>query len=272
MKGSVLHGSTNYDGGIAVQFVHARLTARALSAYPGEVPKDSQSAYACQDRAIDLWPDQVSGWKVARIPKEWAEKFPEPRIIGPVFSRNVHIAMQGALPSCPVFVGGFAAVETEIVIRVGKDAPAHKTTWTISEANDYIGSMHVGIEVASSPLATLNDLGTGAVISDFGNNWGVVVGPAIENWRNVENIPCECFIDGDSVGARDVSIEQGPLSAFAFTLGKSAVRGRPLKAGAWITTGMITGVHDIRVGQQSRHVFKGFGEVGCRIVRAEPFE
>jgi 2-keto-4-pentenoate hydratase len=35
---------------------------------------------------------------------------------------------------------------------------------------------------------------------------------------------------------------------------------------------MITGVHDIGIGQQSRHVFTGYGEVGCRIVRADPFE
>jgi 2-keto-4-pentenoate hydratase len=271
MKGAVLHGSTTQDG-IAAQFVRARLTARALAAYPGQVPGDGPSAYSCQDQAIDLWPDHVAGWKVARIPKEWAEKFPEPRIIGPVFSRNVHVTIPGSIPACPIFVGGFAAVETEIVIRVGKDSPVGKTEWTIEEAKEYIGGMYIGIEVASSPLATLNELGTGAVISDFGNNWGVVVGVAIEHWRNIESIPCECFIDGTSVGAKSVSIEQGPLSAFAFTLGKCAARGCPLKVGAWITTGMITGVHDIRVGQQSRHVFSGFGEVGCRTIRAEPFE
>jgi 2-keto-4-pentenoate hydratase len=272
MTGAVLQGtSTEGVSGIAASFVRARLMARPLSDYPGAVPTDTVAAYACQEAAIAAWPDEVVGWKVARISKEWADKFSEPRLNGPVFSRNVHIA-RGAIPACPIFEGGFAAVESEIVIRVGNDAPASKITWSIAEANEFIGGMYIGIEVASSPLATLNDFGPGAVMTDFGNNWGVVVGDEILDWRNIDAISCEAFIDGQPVGAKPVSIEQGPLSAFAFTLGKCAARGRPLKAGAWITTGMITGVHDIRIGQQSRHVFAGYGEVGCRAVRAVPFE
>ena len=261
---------------IAEQFVRARLAARALSAYPGTVPPTLAEAYAVQEAAIEQWPDQVVGWKVARIapnwPPAWGATPPEPRLNGPVFARNVHFAAGGSLPACPVFADGFAAVETEVVIRVGKDAPADKVQWSIEEALPYIGDVHMGIEVASSPLATLNDLGGGAVISDFGNNWGVVVGGVIAKWRELQSIDCAAFIDGVQVGARAVDMRAGPLDAFAFTLGKCAARKRALRAGMWITTGMITGVHDIRIGQTSRHTFAGIGEVGCRIVRAEAFE
>jgi 2-keto-4-pentenoate hydratase len=260
---------------IASSFVRARRAAVSLQQYPGVVPPDTASAYAIQEAAIEAWPDAIAGWKVARIAPNWppgsAGKFPEPRLNGPAFSRNIYIATDQP-PACPVFEGGFAAVETEIVIRVGRDVPANKTQWTITEAMEVVGSVHLGIEVASSPLATLNDLGAGAVIGDFGNNWGIVVGKSIPEWRSITSIDCEAFIDGVSVGARPVSMEQGPLDAFAFTLGKCAARGRPLREGMWITTGMITGVHDIRIGQQSRHVFNGYGEVGCRIVRAQAFD
>jgi 2-keto-4-pentenoate hydratase len=78
------------------------------------------------------------------------------------------------------------------------------------------------------------------------------------------------YIDDEFVGRGVTSIRHGPLGALAFTLAKCARRGRPLQAGAVISTGMITGVHDIRPGQRSRHVFQGFGEVGCRAVRATP--
>ena len=40
------------------------------------------------------------------------------------------------------------------------------------------------------------------------------------------------------------------------------------RAGDVISTGMITGVHDIRIGQQSRHVFAGVGEVQVKITTA----
>jgi 2-keto-4-pentenoate hydratase len=169
-----------------------------------------------------------------------------------------------------VFEGGFAAVEAELVICVGRDAPADQVEWTIEEAADFVGELCIGIEIASSPLATLNDLGPGAVVSDFGNNWGVVVGTAVTGWRGLHEVAAQTFIDDAFVGRGVTSLRHGPLAALAFTLTKCARRGRPLRAGAVITTGMITGVHDIRPGQRSLHVFQGLGEVGCRAVRATP--
>jgi 2-keto-4-pentenoate hydratase len=169
-----------------------------------------------------------------------------------------------------VFEGGFAAVEAEIVICVGRDAPPGKFEWTLDEAADFVGELCIGIEIASSPLGTLNDLGPGAVVADFGNNWGVVVGTAVDDWRGLYEVTAQTFIDDEFVGRGVTSVRQGPLGALAFTLAKAARRGRPLRAGAVISTGMITGVHNIRPGQRSQHIFQGLGEVGCRAVRATP--
>lgn len=257
---------------VAESFSTARMNGRALAAFPGVVPQNFALAYEVQDAGIDRWPDPVVGWKVARLGTTWQSAFPDERLIGPVFQRNIRMANGSkALPECPVFAGGFAAVEAEVVVIVAADAPPTKTEWTIDEAMAMVASMHIGIEIASSPLATLNDLGPGAVISDFGNNWGVVVGPAIAHWRTLSELAVETFIDGTSVGAAKVDIVKGPLGALVFTLRNAALRSRPLRAGAVISTGMITGVHDIGIGQRSRHVFDGCGEVGCRIVSATSY-
>ena len=256
--------------GIAEQFVRARLSARSLPEYPGTVPPNFETAYRCQDLALASWPDSVAGWKVARVAPAQQAQYAEERLIGPVFAPNVRVAEPGRTIDCPVFEGGFAAVEAEIVICVGRDAPRDKVEWTLDEAADFVGELCIGIEIASSPLATLNDLGAGAVVSDFGNNWGVVVGTAVSGWRELHEVTARSFIDDEFVGRGVTSIRHGPLSALAFTLGKCARRGRPLQAGAVISTGMITGVHDIRPGQRSRHVFEGLGDVECRAVRATP--
>jgi 2-keto-4-pentenoate hydratase len=257
---------------IVEQFVTARLQGRSLPAYPGTVPADLATAYACQEAAIERWPERVRGWKVARISPAQQAQYTEERLIGPAFEPNIHSPRAGEIASCPVFDGGFAAVEAELVIVVGRDAPGDKTEWSIDEASELVGALHIGIEVASSPLKTLNDLGAGAVISDFGNNWGIVIGPAIERWQGLHEVVALSFIGEELVGRGTTSLRHGPLGAFAFTLGKCARRGRPLRSGDVITTGMITGVHDISVGQRSRHVFEGFGEVGCRAVRAVAWE
>lgn len=253
---------------ISAQFTAARAAGRSLPAYPGTPPATLAEAYAVQAAAIARWPDAVAGWKVARVAPAFAVQFPEERLIGPAFAANIHRPGAGTAAQCPVFEGGFAAVEAEVVIVVAQDAPAGKADWTADSVAPFVKSMHIGVEVASSPLATLNDIGPGAVISDFGNNWGVVVGAEIPNWRELETIDVETFIDGASVGTGKVAIQAGPLGALAFTLNKRAQQGAVLKAGDVISTGMITGVHDIRAGQASRHLFAGCGEVNVQITKA----
>lgn len=253
---------------IAEQFVRARLAGQSLPQFPGKVPTNLADAYRCQEFAIERFPDAIVGWKVARIGAAFAQQFPEERLVGPVFQRNLHSARVGQVVDVPVFEGGFAAVEAEIVLCVNEDAPANKKDWNIDDAAELVRTFHLGVEAAGSPLATLNEIGPGAVISDFGNNWGVVVGASIGEWRYIEEIVALSFIDDGFVGRGTAFIRQGALGALAFALNKCAARGRPLRAGDMISTGAITGVHDIRIGQQSRHVFEGCGEIECIGVRA----
>jgi len=66
--------STDRDATVALRadvarsFVEARLDARALPAYPGELPTTLADGYAIQELAIGLYPDTIVGWKVGRIP------------------------------------------------------------------------------------------------------------------------------------------------------------------------------------------------------------
>ena len=78
---------------------------------------------------------------------------------------------------------GFAAGEAEFLLRIGSTPPAGKSEYSLDETADLIEAVHVGIEVASSPLGTINELGPIAVISDFGNNNGLVIGPEVNDWR-----------------------------------------------------------------------------------------
>ena len=53
------------------------------------------------------------------------------------------------------------------------------SSWTDAEAADMVGALHIGVEPASSPLATINELGPAVVVSDFGNNAGLLLGPEV---------------------------------------------------------------------------------------------
>ncbi len=256
---------------VAEQFVRARLDAEALLDFPGPLPATLNTAYAYQDRAMALWPDNVAGWKVGRIGAPWLAQVGEDRLVGPIFRRGIRLAPPGALIDFPVFKGGFAAVEAEYVFRLGTDAQPDKTRWTSEEAARLVSAVHVGIETAGSPLAAINELGPTVVVSDFGNNAGLLLGPAIPDWRTrpLESLTCETWIDGRCVGRGGaLSLPGGPLAAVAFALGRCALRGLPMKAGYVISTGAATGIQDIRIGQSARVTFAGLAELTCRAVPA----
>jgi 2-keto-4-pentenoate hydratase len=255
---------------IAQSFVEARQHGRSLPDFPGQIPPDLVTAYEVQDLAIARWPDRIVGWKVGYIAAERRDGSGDDRLLGPIWSRALWNAT-GGIDEIPIYVGGFGAVEAEYVLRLEADAPADKLHWTPDEAAALPASLFIGVEIASSPLATINQLGPRVVISDFGNNNGLILGPEIADWRarDEAGLKAETLIDGQLVGTGGATLLPGGLrTAYAFALGRSARRGRPLKRGDLIATGNATGIHDIAVGQQATVRFEGVGEIRCRAVAA----
>lgn len=259
------HADAPVLAAIAESFVGARRQGRALPGFPGNIPDDLVTAYRVQDLAIAQWPDEVVGWKVGFIAAERRDGSGDERLLGPIFARQLQMTTDGQ-STFQVFEGGFGAVEAEYVLRLEADAPADKTDWTPDEAASVPSTLFIGMEVASSPLATINQLGPRVVVSDFGNNNGLVVGAEIPDWaqRSDASLTCTTWIDGRQVGQGGATTLPGGLrAAFAFALARSARRGRPLKAGDLIATGNATGIHDILPGQHARIDFDGHGSIEC---------
>jgi 2-keto-4-pentenoate hydratase len=255
---------------IAARLVDARIARRPLDAYPGPMPSSLEEGYRIQEAAISRWSDEISGWKIGLVAPEMRARLGSDRIAGPIFARDVRHARAGETVNFPVFVGGFAAVEGEFVFRMAADAPAGKTTWTDAEAMDLVAAVHIGVETAGSPMAAINDLGSTVVSSDFGNNFGVILGPEIEGWRTrLNDIRVTTTIDGKTVGTGTATVlPGGPIAGLKFLLAHLATRNRPLRKGQLVSSGAITGVHDIREGQTSLIAFDGAGSITCRAVPA----
>lgn len=258
---------TDPAAAIAMRFVAARLQGRALPDFPGAIPTDLEAAYRVQDLAIARWPDEVVGWKVGYIQPQRRDPSGDDRLLGPIFCRQVW-PVDGSV-ALPVFAGGFGAVEAEYVLRLQADAPADKLDWTPQEAAELPATLHIGIEIASSPLATINALGPCVVVSDFGNNNGLALGAGIPGWRGIDEreLRADTWIDGVHVGSGGAtSLPGGLAAAYAFALSRSARRGRPLRAGDLVATGNATGIHDIVAGQTARVRFDGYGDIEGRAV------
>lgn len=263
---------TDETSRIAGRFLAARRAASGLESYPGDLPDSLDEAYAIQDQAIAAWDRPVIGWKVGRVLPPLSERYGTDRLGGPIFARAA--ASEGGAPvEMPVFAEGFAAGESEFLLRIGAAPPAGKADFTLDETAQLIGAVHVGIEIASSPLGAINELGPIAVVSDFGNNNGLVIGPEIPDWRSsgFEEWEVATIIDGVEAGrGRASAFPDGAIGAARFLFELMAARGIRLEPGQWISSGAVTGVHRAHPGQTVEAQFSEGLSLSCKLIAAEP--
>lgn len=258
---------------VARAFVTARQEARALDAFPGSVPPDLATAYRIQDAVLKIQTRPVVGWKIAVIRPDLRDRYTSDRVVGPVFAGTIQSAADGATIDTPVYAGGFAAVEAEFAFRMARDLPMRDKPYDVGEVLDAVQSLHIAMEVASSPLATLSDLGPGAVIGDHGNNAGLVIGPDVSDWRgrDLASMKTRTVVDGALVGEGSAaSVPGGPVAALLFLVNQLATRGRIVAAGDYISTGATTGVHKVEIGMSALVDFGDLGSFTARIVPVEP--
>ena len=249
---------------IARVFVAARRDGVAVPDFPGDVPTTLDEGYAVQDAALGLADGSVAGWKVGRInpPMGGID-----RLTGPIFADQVVVAPDQP-PAMPVFAEGFAAAEAEFLLRIGTAPDPAKSHYTIDEARALIDAVHVGIEIASSPFPGINALGATVTVSDFGNNNGLVVGAEAAGWQggDLNAWPVELWINDALIGAAtSATMLDGPFGAVRYLLEHMAARGIALSPGQWISTGAVTGVHPVAIGDRVEARFDGRFAVHCTI-------
>ncbi|WP_336987085.1 hypothetical protein [Altererythrobacter aquiaggeris] len=228
--------------------VGARRAATALPCFPGTLPENFADAYAIQQLSRESWPDEVAGWKVGGVPSDFIDIFGETHLVGPIFARSVKYVTNGACVAIPVFSGGFAAIEPELILQLGE-----------KRAQD---RLFIGAEIASSPLPAINEIGPIAVICDFGNNNGMIVGPEILDWRDqaVAPIVVECLINDETVGSRELgNFARAAEKTVEFLLSHGKEKGIEVTAGTYISTGAITGIHEAGPGASSSISFGRYG-------------
>ena len=247
-------------GDIAAAFVNARRNWKTLPEYPGERPSDLRSAYVIQDAALADWNRPVGGWKVGKINPPMSDELGANRLVGPVFADTVQREGQDSA-QFPIFAGGFAAIEAEFMLRLApQEGPLPATR---EAAMDWVDEVRIGLEVASSPYAAINVDGPCVTVSDHGNNAGLLLGACVDRteWDRLDDIAVSLEIDGREVGrASTATMLDGPFGAAAFLLRNLSDRGIAPQPGWWVSSGAITGVHEIAPGQRAIARFAGVGQ------------
>ena len=240
---------------VAAALVTARGEGRSLSGFPGSAPATMAEAYEIQDLAIARWPDSLVGWKIGYIPPARRTAGEPDRLVGPIWRQQFHLSeSQESAIEVGIFGSGFAAVEAELVIRLGQDLPVREGSgWTAEEVAELHQQLLVGIEVASSPIPDINSLGPTVIAADFGNNNGLVLGPVLAEGPPWAPVQLSCSIDGQLVGEGSAANLPGGIHhGLATALNILLKRGQPVRSGMVFATGAITGIHEIGPGQRCR--------------------
>jgi 2-keto-4-pentenoate hydratase len=257
---------------VAQAFVQARRDACVLESYPGERPSDLSLAYRIQNQAIRLDGRRVVGWKVGKINPPDDARLGCNRLAGPIFADTVMSAVSDKVPEMPVFAGGFAAAEAELLLHLAPDWNG-TLPQNDAETRTLLDDIRLGIEIASSPYPGINADGPTVTTSDFGNNAGLVIGPQLTGWQDLDlcAIPVRTEIDGTVAGeGTAATMLDGPYGAVRFLLSNLTTRGFDLSDGLWVSTGAITGVHPVVPGQRVTAVFGAHGTLSCSIGLAQP--
>ena len=257
--------ATNEQQNIAKAFLAARRKKTPLTLYPGTMPASMAEAYAIQDAAIALDGRRVGGWKVGRIAAELVDRYGSNRLTGPIFADEIFDGNAGQRPVMPVYAEGFAAAEAEVLLCLGE---VGTRDYDIESVKDCVAEVRTGIEIASSPFAAINRNGPAVTASDYGNNKGLILGPAIAEWRSADLIamPVAFFVDDARVGAATMeTMLDGPFGSALFLIRTLRARGIAIPPGTWVSAGAITGIHEITPGQRAEALFDGKIRVGCSI-------
>ena len=255
---------------VAAELVAARREGRSLTGFPGVIPASMAEAYQIQELAMSRWPDSLVGWKIGYISADRRMAGDPDRLVGPIWRQQYHLSEQRvSAAEVGIFASGFAAVEAELVIRLGQDLPARDGgSWTAQEAADLEQHLLVGIEVASSPIPDITarpdsdrrrlrqQQRAGARLGSCGLAWWSS-GPA-------------CLLRRRATHGRGICREpaRGFIVVWRPALNILASRGQPVRAGMVFATGAITGIHPIGPGQHCRVEVRDGPSVELRTVDA----
>lgn len=244
------------------RLVAARANAEALAGFPGLLPATLEDAYTIQSASIRRWPEEIGGWKVGMVPQAYRTLLAAQRLTGPIFNSSILRIESDSTKTMPIFSGGFAAVEAEFVLEATTTIEPTGRDYSDEELIELFPNLYVGAEIASSPMAIVNELGPCCVVSDFGNNAGLLVGPSVPNWSSLslDSLTASVTVDDVVVGTANASaIDGGLLQPLRFLIAICAARGLPLAEGTLVSTGALTGIHEVGVESQA---LVDFGSLG----------
>lgn len=239
----------------------ARLSGQKLAATPGPAPGDWNAAYAVQDEMIAAIALDVAGWKIGATSARAQEALKvDTPFWGPLFERWIYPAPCRV----PMPNGSMKLIEIEFAFRMGADLPPRPAPYSIDEVAEAAATLHPAIEVVDTRLAGGFDNGVNWLIADGGANQAFAPGNGLSDWRGLDltTLRARVTMDGKDMGeGTGAETLGGPLQALHALAEGLRAQDKGLKAGDWVSTGVVAPFFKAETGAPIVAEFEKLGTI-----------
>lgn len=254
------------SGSVGEALAQARLDGRKLKAAAGPAPKSLEQAYSVQDAMTEALGLPVAGWKIGATSKEvQAMLKADGPFYGPMFDRWIYPAPN----RIPVPEGGMNIVEAEFAFRMNADLPARDEPYTADEIAEAVAAVFPAIEIVDRRMTGGFDVDVMWLAADGGANHAFSHGEGRADWRDLDlpSLAVRVSMGDEEIGTGTGANTLGsPFNALSFLVEALRARGRGLRAGDWVTTGVVAPVFAGRRGEPIVAEFDGLGRVEIALV------
>ena len=255
----------------------ARRQGKPIAALPETCrPRTAEDGYAVQKAFIAGWSGAVAGWKAgATLPAVQARFGLGEPFLGPIFEATV---MQSPvvteaktydLRTPAAGAKSSVAVEVEFAFRLGRDMAPRAGGYAEAEVLDSVEALVPALEIITPRFDPIPGGEPGQALADCGLNGGIVLGPAITDWRGID-LPAHAtklVVDGRTVVEGTGALVLGnPLTSLVWLVNNVGRLGHTLAKGQVLTTGSMTGIYQVEQGAEAVGDFGRLGRVVARFV------
>ena len=246
----------------------ARTRYRPLDAALRSAPLDD--AYRIQDALHRVMAEagrgEIAGWKIALTSRAMQQMTGvDQPAAGAIFSKVIH-----ASPArVDVRAYHHLGIEFEVAVRVGEDLPSAGGPWTRQSVAGKVAACIPAFELVEDGDADYKTLDAFTLIAQNTWNGGVVLGPAVTDWRRVdlERAVTTCWVNDQPAGQGKTGDAMGhPLEAVAWLANLLNRRGRALQRGMIVMTGSSITTKFPAPGDRVKFAIEGLGEVALEAV------
>jgi len=232
-----------------------------------DMPADLDEAYAIQSALHGLWSKEgvgaLGGWKIAITSKAMQELcgIDQP-CVGGILNDRIFLGPAKVSLSDYVRLG----LEFELALTMGADAGGGP--YDAATIRPLVAEARPAFELIEDRGADYADFDAFSLVADNTWNGGVVAGPAIPNWKDVDwtsapvtlryNDEVETATTGEALG--------DPFAAIAVVANNLLERGTRLKAGDVVMTGSTLKTRFAASGDRARYEIDGLGAVEIQVV------